>query len=57
MIASDALPCHQGKGSRNYSCPGCRRLLLAGIEYNQVRAHTVFRRPHCGTHSRMPLGQ
>jgi DNA-directed RNA polymerase subunit RPC12/RpoP len=57
VIASDTLPCLQGKGSRNYSCPGCRRLLLAGIEYNQVRPHTVFRCPHCGSYSRMPLGR
>jgi hypothetical protein len=57
VIASDTLPCLQGKGSRNYSCPGCRRILLAGIEYNQVRAHTIFRCPHCGAYSRMPLGQ
>jgi DNA-directed RNA polymerase subunit RPC12/RpoP len=57
VIASDTLPCLEGKGSRNYSCPGCRRLLLAGIEFNQIRAHTVFRCPHCGSYSRMPMGR
>ena len=57
VIASSTLPCLEGKGSRNYSCPGCRRLLLAGIEYNQIQAHTVFRCPHCGTYSRMPVGR
>jgi len=57
VIAPSDLPCITGKGSRDYSCPGCRRLLLAGVAFNQIQPHTIFRCPNCGTYSRLPLGR
>jgi hypothetical protein len=57
VVAAATLPCVTGRGSRSYSCPGCRRTLLERIECNQFPANTVFKCPHCGSYSRMPLGR
>jgi DNA-directed RNA polymerase subunit RPC12/RpoP len=57
VLTSSTLPCIKGGGHRNYSCPSCRRIILEGIEENQVERGAIFKCPQCGTHSRMPLGR
>jgi DNA-directed RNA polymerase subunit RPC12/RpoP len=57
VITSATLPCMKGSGHRNYACPGCRRVVLEGIEPHQVEGNAILRCPQCGTYSRMPFGR
>jgi hypothetical protein len=36
VLTSSTLPCIKGSGHRHYSCPGCRRIILEGIESDEV---------------------
>ena len=57
VLTSSTLPCIKGSGHRHYSCPGCRRIILEGIESDEVEKSAIFRCPQCGAHSRMPFGR
>ena len=54
---SSTLPLIKGLGHRNYSCPGCKRIVLEGIESNEIEKTAIFRCPQCGAHSRLPFGR
>ena len=57
VLTSPTLPCVKGNGHRNYSCPSCKRVILEGIESNQIDRSAAFKCPQCGTYSRMPFGR
>ena len=44
----------RGQGDTDYTCAGCRKTLLRKVLDKEIRS-LVFKCPHCGTHSRIPV--